>query len=114
MHQGVDFGSAPGKPIYASADGAVAAAGDASGFGQWIVLDHNIGGKMWSTVYGHMFPQDVLVKTGDKVEPGQTVAIMEAMKMENILRAPKAATVKATPVKAGDSVAVDQGIVEFE
>jgi propionyl-CoA carboxylase alpha chain len=54
------------------------------------------------------------VKTGDKVEPGQTVAIMEAMKMENILRAPKAATVKATPVKAGESVAVDQIIVEFE
>jgi propionyl-CoA carboxylase alpha chain len=39
---------------------------------------------------------------------------MEAMKMENILRAPKAATVKATPAKAGDSVAVDQVIVEFE
>ena len=39
---------------------------------------------------------------------------MEAMKMENILRAPKAATVKATPVKAGESVAVDQVIVEFE
>ncbi len=54
------------------------------------------------------------VKTGDKVEPGQTVAIMEAMKMENILRAPKAAIVKATPVKAGESVAVDQVIVEFE
>lgn len=54
------------------------------------------------------------VKTGDKVEPGQTVAIMEAMKMENILRAPKAATVRATPVKAGESVAVDQVIVEFE
>ena len=54
------------------------------------------------------------VKEGDKVEPGQPVAVMEAMKMENILRAPKAATVKATPVKAGESVAVDQVIVEFE
>lgn len=54
------------------------------------------------------------VKIGDKVEPGQPVAVMEAMKMENILRAPKAATVKATPAKAGDSVAVDQVIVEFE
>ena len=50
----------------------------------------------------------------DKVEPGQPVAVMEAMKMENILRAVKAATVKATPVKAGESVAVDQVIVEFE
>lgn len=74
MHQGVDFGSAPGKPIYASADGTVAAAGDATGFGQWIVLDHNVGGKMWSTVYGHMFPEGVLVKTGDKVTAGQHIA----------------------------------------
>jgi propionyl-CoA carboxylase alpha chain len=54
------------------------------------------------------------VEIGDKVEPGQPVAVMEAMKMENILRAPKAATVKATPAKAGDSLAVDQVIVEFE
>ena len=54
------------------------------------------------------------VAVGDKVEPGQPVAVMEAMKMENILRAPKAATVKATPAKAGESVAVDQVIVEFE
>jgi len=54
------------------------------------------------------------VEPGDHVEPGQPVAVMEAMKMENILRAPKAATVKATPVKAGESVAVDQVIVEFD
>jgi propionyl-CoA carboxylase alpha chain len=54
------------------------------------------------------------VAVGDKVEAGQAVAVMEAMKMENILRAAKAGTVKATPVKAGESVAVDQVIVEFE
>jgi propionyl-CoA carboxylase alpha chain len=54
------------------------------------------------------------VAVGDTVEPGQPIAVMEAMKMENILRAPKAATVKATPAKAGDSLAVDQIIVEFE
>jgi propionyl-CoA carboxylase alpha chain len=54
------------------------------------------------------------VKAGDKVEAGQAVAVMEAMKMENILRATKAATVKAAPVSAGTSVAVDQVIIEFE
>jgi propionyl-CoA carboxylase alpha chain len=54
------------------------------------------------------------VKAGDKVEAGQPIAVMEAMKMENILRAEKSATVKATPVDAGQSVAVDQVIVEFE
>jgi propionyl-CoA carboxylase alpha chain len=54
------------------------------------------------------------IKVGDKVEAGQPVAVMEAMKMENILRAGRAATVKATPAKPGDSLAVDQIIVEFE
>ncbi|MEO7654395.1 MAG: acetyl/propionyl/methylcrotonyl-CoA carboxylase subunit alpha [Sphingomicrobium sp.] len=54
------------------------------------------------------------VTVGDTVEAGQPVAVMEAMKMENILRAGRAATVKATPAKAGDSLAVDQIIVEFE
>jgi propionyl-CoA carboxylase alpha chain len=54
------------------------------------------------------------VKQGDRVEPGQPVAVVEAMKMENILRAEKAATVKATPVAAGEPLSVDQVIVEFE
>jgi len=54
------------------------------------------------------------VAVGDKVEAGQPVAVVEAMKMENILRAEKTATVKATPATAGDSLAVDQIIVEFE
>jgi len=54
------------------------------------------------------------VKAGDKVEAGQPIAVVEAMKMENILRAEKSATVRATPVDAGASLAVDQVIVEFE
>jgi propionyl-CoA carboxylase alpha chain len=54
------------------------------------------------------------VKAGDKVEAGQAIAVVEAMKMENILRAEKSATVKSTPAAAGESLAVDQIIVEFE
>ncbi len=54
------------------------------------------------------------VEPGAKVEEGQPIAIVEAMKMENILRAEKAATVKAVPVKEGDSLAADDVIVEFE
>ncbi|WP_205479373.1 biotin carboxylase N-terminal domain-containing protein [Sphingomonas arenae] len=54
------------------------------------------------------------VNVGDKVEAGQPVAVVEAMKMENILRAEKSATVKSTPVSAGESLSVDQVIVEFE
>ena len=54
------------------------------------------------------------VSVGDKVEAGQPLATVEAMKMENILRAEKSATIKEVRVKAGDSLAVDAVILEFE
>jgi len=54
------------------------------------------------------------VSEGDPVETGQPLAVVEAMKMENILRAEKAGTVKAVKAKPGDSLAVDAVILEFE
>ncbi|MDM7929606.1 acetyl-CoA carboxylase biotin carboxylase subunit [Blastomonas fulva] len=54
------------------------------------------------------------VAEGDKVQPGQPLAIVEAMKMENILRAEKAATVKTISAAEGDSLAVDAVILELE
>ncbi len=54
------------------------------------------------------------VAEGDRVEAGQPLAVVEAMKMENILRAEKAGTVKAVSAKAGESLAVDAVILEFE
>ncbi|WP_260483326.1 acetyl-CoA carboxylase biotin carboxylase subunit [Sphingomicrobium flavum] len=54
------------------------------------------------------------VKAGDKVEAGQPLAVVEAMKMENILRAEKSATVKEIPAGEGESLMVDQVIMEFE
>ena len=54
------------------------------------------------------------VDAGDKVEAGQPLAVVEAMKMENILRAGKAGLVKAVEAKAGDSLAVGQVILELE
>ncbi|MGZ8297872.1 MAG: ATP-binding protein [Allosphingosinicella sp.] len=54
------------------------------------------------------------VGAGDKVEAGQPLAVVEAMKMENILRAEKAGIVKSVSAKPGDSLAVDAVILEFE
>jgi len=56
----------------------------------------------------------VAVVEGEKVEAGQVLATVEAMKMENILRAEKTGTISKVLAKAGDSLAVDAVILEFE
>lgn len=73
-HNGQDIASGEGTPIYAFADGVVVDAGPATGFGSWIVIDHNIDGQLVSTVYGHMFPDGVHVANGDEVKAGQHIA----------------------------------------
>ena len=50
---------------------------------------------------------------GQEVKAGEPLAIVEAMKMENILRAERDVTVKAINAKQGDSLAVDAVIMEF-
>ena len=57
---------------------------------------------------------NLYVGEGDTVEEGQPLAIIEAMKMENILRAEKTATISKVPVAEGESLAVDATIMEFE
>ena len=53
------------------------------------------------------------VALGQDVQEGEAVCIVEAMKMQNIIRASAKGTVKAINVKAGDSVAADEIMVEF-
>lgn len=75
-HDGIDF-SGPGihgKPIYAVADGVVEQAGPASGYGNWVLLNHTIGGKRVTTLYGHIENGHLKVKAGDKVKAGQQIA----------------------------------------
>jgi propionyl-CoA carboxylase alpha chain len=54
------------------------------------------------------------VEAGEKVEAGQPLAVVEAMKMENILRAEKSGTVKSVNAAQGESLAVDAIILEME
>jgi propionyl-CoA carboxylase alpha chain len=54
------------------------------------------------------------VAPGDIVEAGQPLAIVEAMKMENVLKAEKRAKVKSVRVAQGAVLAVDEVIMEFE
>jgi propionyl-CoA carboxylase alpha chain len=55
----------------------------------------------------------IAVKEGQEVKAGETVAVVEAMKMENVLRAEIDGTVKKINAKPGDSLAVDTVILEF-
>jgi propionyl-CoA carboxylase alpha chain len=53
------------------------------------------------------------VATGQEVKAGEALCVVEAMKMENILKAERDAVVKAVRAKPGDSLAVDAVIMEF-
>jgi propionyl-CoA carboxylase alpha chain len=54
------------------------------------------------------------VKAGPEVKVGQELCVVEAMKMENLLRAERDGRVSVIHAKPGDSLAVDQAILEFE
>ncbi len=53
------------------------------------------------------------VAVGQEVKAGEALCVVEAMKMENVLRAERDGTVKEIKAKAGDSLAVDAVIMEF-
>jgi propionyl-CoA carboxylase alpha chain len=55
----------------------------------------------------------ILVKEGQEVKNGEPLAIVEAMKMENVLRAERDGTISKIAAKEGDSLAVDAVIIEF-
>jgi propionyl-CoA carboxylase alpha chain len=57
--------------------------------------------------------KSIVVGVGAEVKAGDTLAVVEAMKMENILRAERDGTVKKVNAKSGDSLAVDAVILEF-
>ena len=55
----------------------------------------------------------VAVSEGQEIKTGEVLAVVEAMKMENVLRATRDGTVKTLHAAAGDSLRVDQKIIEF-
>ncbi len=55
----------------------------------------------------------IAVAAGQEVKTGETLAVVEAMKMENVLRAERDGTIKAVYAKPGETLAVDAVILEF-
>ncbi|MDY3128153.1 MAG: peptidoglycan DD-metalloendopeptidase family protein [Corynebacterium sp.] len=74
MHKGIDIATGAGAPLYAFADGVVLHSGPASGFGNWIVLEHESEQGKFVTVYGHLFAEDLLVRPGQIVRAGQQIS----------------------------------------
>jgi murein DD-endopeptidase MepM/ murein hydrolase activator NlpD len=68
FHTGVDISSDYGQPVRAAADGVVADAGEHSGYGRVVILDHGFGTTTW---YGHLstfaVPVGMRVKRGDVI-----------------------------------------------
>ena len=56
---------------------------------------------------------DVLVSKGDKVAKGDPLLILEAMKMENVIKAPTDVTIQKINVLVGDNVGKNQTLIEF-
>ena len=56
----------------------------------------------------------IMVEEGDEVQEGQALATVEAMKMENVLKAQRKGVVKKIKAAAGASLKVDEIIMEFE
>lgn len=73
VHYGTDFGldgGSGGHPIFAIKSGTVTASGPASGFGQWINIDHPASNGGGLSVYGHIIPE---VSVGQAVAEGQRI-----------------------------------------
>jgi biotin carboxyl carrier protein len=73
---------------------------------------HHAAGELTAPMPGLV--RAVQVAEGDAVEKGQTLVILEAMKMELKVAAPRAGKVKSLQVKPGQTVERDQILVEIE
>lgn len=71
LHNGVDFAAPNNTPIYAAEEGYVLYSGAASGYGNWIVIEHDNG--LYS-IYGHMEANQLYVSAGERVTRGQHIA----------------------------------------
>ena len=73
LHTGTDFSAADGVPILAVADGTVTVAGASGGYGNLIVIEHDIDGQTVATAYAHMWDHGIHVNIGDHVQAGQHI-----------------------------------------
>lgn len=76
FHHGDDYPSAENTPVYAAADGKVLYAGAATGYGNWIVVEHHVNGHTVYSIYGHMKQENLFVKEGEQVKKGEIISLV--------------------------------------
>jgi murein DD-endopeptidase MepM/ murein hydrolase activator NlpD len=69
-HRGVDYGSAYGSPIYATADGKVKFSGSKGAYGKTVILEHS---QKFSTLYAHMSKISSKSKQGKRIKQGDVI-----------------------------------------
>jgi len=104
--------AAPGTGPAAPAVEAGPSAGGTGAAGSPSAASEDVREGIWAPVPGKIV--DVFVKVGDTVKEGDVVLVLEAMKMENELRAPATGTVTAVTVKKGDQAERGQLLVALE
>lgn len=57
---------------------------------------------------------EILVKAGDRVNKGDCLLVLEAMKMENLIKSPLDVTIKSIEIKTGDKVEKNQILIQFD
>ena len=113
----VTVGAAPAYALPAAAPAPVAAPAPTAAAPAETTADHP--GAVKSPMVGtaYLTPEPgakAFVSVGDKVSAGQTLLIVEAMKVMNAIPAPRAGTVKALLVESGQPVEYDQPLVIVE
>jgi murein DD-endopeptidase MepM/ murein hydrolase activator NlpD len=77
FHQGTDLDAGRGSPIAAIADGVVTQVGNPSGTcGVFAIIQHDIDGVVWSSVYCHMELGSLRLSVGESVKRGQLIGLV--------------------------------------
>ena len=76
FHKGIDMMAGRGSTIYAIADGVVTTSTFDGGYGQHVVIQHNINGTDVESLYAHMIEGSNLVSVGDTVQVGQAIGLV--------------------------------------
>ncbi|GEM04084.1 hypothetical protein HMI01_10720 [Halolactibacillus miurensis] len=75
-HNGIDIAKPGSRPIFAAADGVVRRSYTSTSYGETIMIEHEINGETWETVYAHMRENSRRFKDGQRVEQGDVIGQM--------------------------------------